>query len=173
MQSTSLGNNDRYVTGKKYVGQENPRSGNYAKYTFATGEWHWITDFDGREALEEVGRPAANPKSDLLVQSRETKNADQLFSMNSDGENVRQITERGGDNPRWAYSGDFFTFRRDVHKGKGARYVPFKFDLEAMEAEPLFPSQPDSLPQFPPLSEAPMLAASTSRLLQQLTFVRR
>jgi hypothetical protein len=77
---------------------------------------------------------------------------------------VRQITELGGDNPLWNEDGSYFTFSRDEHKGEGARYVPFKFDLSTMEAEPLFPAQPDSLPQFPPLSEAPALGESSSLL---------
>ncbi len=71
--------------------------------------------------------------------------------MNSNGENVRRVTELGGDNPRWSYSGEYVVFRRDVHRGPGARYIPFRLDLATLEAAPLFATQPDSLPQFPPL----------------------
>ena len=173
MQSSFLGNNDQFATGKKYTGKKDPRSGNFVRYDFATDEWHWITDFSEDRITRIAHAPVPSPISRQLVQSRKTGNAWQLFLMNSEGKNVQQVTELGGDNPHWSSDGSYFTFTRDVHKGRGARYVPFKFDLEAMEAEPLFPSQPDSLPDFPPLSEAPTLAASTSRLLQQLTFVRR
>jgi Tol biopolymer transport system component len=72
--------------------------------------------------------------------------------MNTDGEEIRRITQLGGDNPRWSADGSSFVFRRDVHRGEGARYVPFRFDLETMEAKPLWPALPDSVPDFPDLS---------------------
>jgi hypothetical protein len=71
--------------------------------------------------------------------------------MDHRGENVRQITELGGDIPQWSPDGSYFIFRRDVHKGEGARYVPFRFDLDAMQAAPLWPALPDSVPDFPDL----------------------
>ncbi|PEN08898.1 hypothetical protein CRI93_03890 [Longimonas halophila] len=72
--------------------------------------------------------------------------------MDHRGENVRQITERGGENPRWTPDDDAFLFKRDVHQGEGARYVPYRFDLTTQEAKPLWPALPDSVPEFPPLS---------------------
>jgi len=65
---------------------------------------------------------------------------------------VRQITKLGGDNPQWSPDGSDVLFRRDVHWGEGARYVPFRFDLETMQAEPLWPALADSVPDFPDLS---------------------
>lgn len=152
MQSAFLGGKDSYITGKKYTYESNPRSGNYAKYVFASDEWTWITDFS-EDTLDFVDAPAPSPTGDVLAQSRIVENAEQLFLMTSEGEGVRQITRLGGDNPRWSYSGDFFVFRRDVHQGQGARYVPFTYELSTEEVVPLFPAQPDSLPPFPPLSK--------------------
>ena len=103
-----------------------------------------ITDFS-QEALDFVEAPVPSPTSDVLAQPRRVENADQLFLMNGEGENVRQITQLGGDNPRWSYDGR-------VHRGEGARYVPFTYDLRTEEIAPLFAVQPDSLPPFPPLS---------------------
>ena len=84
--------------------------------------------------------------------SRKQNNAEQLFLMESDGTGTRQITQLGGDNPRWSYDGQQILFRRDVHKGEGARYVPFLYDLGTGEAAPLWPTLPDSLPAFPDLA---------------------
>jgi Tol biopolymer transport system component len=151
-EAAFLGNNDQYVIGQKYVREEETLSGNFARYDFTEGSWRWITDFPKDSLRRYVDSPVPSPTSDILVQSREVQNAHQLFLMNHCGENVRQVTERGGDNPRWGNSGSSFVFRRDVHKGEGARYVPFRFDLETMEAEPLWPALPDSVPDFPDLS---------------------
>jgi hypothetical protein len=83
--------------------------------------------------------------------------------MNKKGKAVRQITELGGDNPRWGDKGSSFIFRRDVHRGEGARYVPYRFDLETNEAEPLWPALPDSVPDFPPLSSQTLSKTLTPR----------
>jgi hypothetical protein len=151
-EATFLGKNDQYVIGQKYVREEDPLSGNFARYDFTDSSWHWITNFPTDSLRRYVEPPVPSPTSDIFVQSREVQNAPQLFMMNHRGENVRQITERAGDNPRWGSDGSSFVFRRDVHEGEGARYVPFRFDLESMEAEPLWPALPDSVPDFPDLS---------------------
>jgi len=148
---TRLGNHDQYTVGKKYVRSDNPRSGNFARYDFSDDSWHWITDFP-KDSLRLVEKPVPSPTDDLIAQPREIGNAKQIFLMNSQGENGRKITELGGDIPVWDPSGSYIIFRRDVHKGEGARYVPFRFDLETMEAEPLWTALPDSVPDFPPLS---------------------
>ncbi len=96
--------------------------------------------------------PIPSPTRDQLVQSRRVNYAKQLFLMDHRGENVRQITERGGENLQWTPDGNSFLFKRDVHRGEGARYVPYRFDLTTREAEPLWPALPDSVPEFPPLS---------------------
>ena len=72
--------------------------------------------------------------------------------MNSQAENVRQIPKLGGAIPSWSPDGSYVLFRRDVHRGEGARYVPFRFDVRTMDAEPLWPALPDSVPEFPDLS---------------------
>lgn len=148
---TRLGNRDQYTVGKKYVRDENPRSGNYARYDFADSTWHWITDLP-KDSLRFTEKPVPSPTSTLMVQARETGNANQLFLLNSESENVRQITELGGDIPVWNSDGSYLVFRRDVHKGEGARYVPYRFDVETTTAKPLWPTLPDSVPDFPPLS---------------------
>ncbi len=150
-EPTRLGNSDRYTIGRKYVRNEDPLSGNYARYDFTDSTWHWITDFP-KDSLDFLDKPVPSPTSDVVVQARRVQNAEQLFLMNSQGENVRQITKLGGDIPSWSPDGSYVLFRRDVHRGEGARYVPFRFDLDAMQAEPLWPTLPDSVPDFPDLS---------------------
>jgi len=150
-EPTRLGNHDQYTVGKKYVRSDNPRSGNFARYDFADDSWHWITDFS-KDSLDLINTPVPSPTGDLTVQAREIENADQLFLMNNRGRNVREITELGGNIPGWGPDGSYVTFRRDVHKGEGARYVPYRYDLKTMTAEPLWPVRPDSVPDFPPLS---------------------
>jgi hypothetical protein len=151
-EATFLGNNDQYVIGQKYARKEDPLSGNFARYDFTDSSWHWITDFPKDSLRRYVEPPVPSPASDILVQSRKVQNAHQLFFMDRRGKNVRQVTELGGDNPRWSANGSSFVFRRDVHRGEGARYVPFRFELETMTAEPLWPARPDSVPDFPDLS---------------------
>lgn len=148
---TRLGNQDRYTVGRKYVSSDDPRDGNFARYDFSEDSWHWITDFPN-DSLRFVEKPVPSPTSDLIVQSRKTGNARQLFLMNRRGLNVRQVTKLGGDIPVWSSDGSFITFRRDVRRGEGARYVPFRFSLKTMKAEPLWPTLSDSVPDFPPLS---------------------
>lgn len=152
MQAAFLGNNSSYATGRKYLQSDDPPSGNFIRYDFADSSWQWITNFPKDSLRRYVEPPVPSPTGDNLVQSRKVQNAHQLFLMNKNGEAVRRITEKGGDNPRWGNDGSSFIFRRDVHKGKGARYLPFRFDLETMEAEPLWPALPDSVPDFPDLS---------------------
>lgn len=151
MQAAFLGNSDSYVIVRKYTEDDEPPSGNFIRYSFADSSWNWITSFP-KDSLRHVEPPTPSPTREVIVQSREVQNAEQLFLMNKNGDEVRRITERGGDNPRWGEEGSSFIFRRDVHKGEGARYVPFRFDLETMEAEPLWPALPDSVPDFPDLS---------------------
>lgn len=151
MQAAFLGKNDEYAIGRKYTYDHVPLDGNYARYDFATGDWTWVTNFP-KDSLDFVHVPVASPTSELLVQGRRINNAEQLFLMDKDGENVRQITTLGGDFGLWTYDGQQIFFRRDVHKGEGARYIPFLYDLTTEEAAPLWPSRPDSLPVFPDLA---------------------
>jgi hypothetical protein len=151
MEAAYLGNHDRYVIGQKYTYEDNELSGNFARFDFSDSTWHWITSLS-KDSLRYIEPPTPSPTSELIVQSRNIQNAEQLFMMNHRGENLRQITDRGGDNPRWGDVGSSFIFRRDVHRGEGARYVPFRFDLETMTVEPLWPARPDSVPDFPDLS---------------------
>ena len=150
-QATSLGKGYEYAVGKKYLRDNSPPSGNFARYDFADNTWHWITSFP-KDSLDQVGTPLACPEMNYLVQARRVQNAEQLFLMNRRGGDVQQVTGLGGDIPRCGAKGGSFTFRRDVHRGEGARYVPFRFDLKTMAAEPLWPTLPDSVPDFPSLS---------------------
>ena len=150
-ESASFGKNHEYAIGKKYLRDNSPPSGNFARYNFADSTWQWITDFP-EDSLDLVDTPVACPGTNYIFQAREVQNAKQLFIMESRGENARQITTLGGDIPRCGSNGSYFIFRRDVNQGQGARYVPFRFELETMEAEPLWPTLPDSVPDFPTLS---------------------
>ena len=157
MEGTSFGNRQEYVVGQKYLPDRGPNDGNFARYDFADGTWHWITDIP-RDSLTRVlvDVPVPSPTADLVVQSRYVGFAKQLvlFRPDPDGadDDARQITELGGDNPRWEPDGSGFLFKRDVHRGEGAHYVPFRFDLETRKAKPLWPALPDSVPDFPDLS---------------------
>jgi Tol biopolymer transport system component len=144
------------------VRNDNPKSGDYARYDFADSSWQWITDFS-KDSLRHMKTPVPSPTSDLVVQTRKAGNAEQLFLMNNRGENVRRITDLGGDIPGWGPEGSHITFRRDVHRGEGARYVPYRFDLETNEAKPLWPALPDSVPDFPPLSSQTLSKTLTPR----------
>jgi hypothetical protein len=150
-EPTRLGAADQYTVGKKYIRNGAPKSGNFARYDFDEDSWYWITNVS-QDSLRHMGTPVPSPTDDHIVQSREIENAKQLFLMNSRGKNTRQITDLGGDIPGWGPDASYITFRRDVHRGEGARYVPFRFDLETMTAEPLWPARPDSVPDFPDLS---------------------
>jgi len=57
----------------------------------------------------------------------------------------------GSDNSRWAPDSNYL-ITRNVDRGPGARYVPYRFDMETMKAEPLWPALPDSVPDFPDFS---------------------
>jgi len=155
MQATNFGNQKEYVVGRKFTRDRAPLDGNYARYNFTDDTWHWITDFPS-DSLDLVETPVPSPTEDLVVQPRRVQNAEQLFLFRPDADSsdkdARQITELGGDNPRWASDGSYFIFTRDVHRGQGARYVPYRFDMETMEAKPLWPALPDSVPDFPDLS---------------------
>ena len=153
MHGSRLGNDERYIIGGKlFAEDEGEAAGNAARFDFADSTWHWITDFPPDSLQRFVDSPVPSPTRDKVVQPRRAGNAEQLFLMDHRGEGDRPITEYGWENPNWTPSGDAFIFKRDVHRGEGAHYVPYRFDLKAMEAEPLWPALPDSVPDFPPLS---------------------
>lgn len=152
MEAATPGNSDRYALGTKYMSDpDHPLDGNGVRYDFATGEWEWITHA-GKDSVRLLSAPVPSPVSDLAVYSRVVENAWQLFLMNSDGTDVRQITSLGGDIPRWSYDGRLILFRRDVDKRFGAHYVPFVYDTATESEAALWPSLPDSVPVFPALS---------------------
>jgi len=156
-QATRLGNSDRYTVGRKYLADQSAPSGNFARYNLADGTWHWITNFQ-KDSLGRglLSKPVPNPTANLVVQPRRVDYAEQLFLFRPDADgkddDARQITELGGDIPGWSPDGNTIFFRRDVNRDQGARYVPYRFDMETMKAEPLWPALPDSVPDFPPLS---------------------
>ncbi len=153
MQATYLGGNETYVTGQKFVYREDPLfeeyDGNWARYDLATGAWRYITNVPSDSIYTIFAVPS--PVSETVVLQREVENADQLFLMNSDGGDVRRITEFGGNVPRWAADGSSFFFIRDVDRGPGARWIPFAYDLGSGQERVLWPALPDSVPVFPPL----------------------
>ena len=105
-----------------------------------------------RDSLDFIGTATPSPTSEVIAQARYVENAWQLFLLQSDGTAAQQVTDLGGDNPHWSYDGDQVLFRRDVHRGPGARYVPFVYEVASETSAPLWPSLPDSLPDFPLLS---------------------
>ncbi len=152
MQAAFLGEGDLYATGRKYVMNKDPRDGNSARFDFETRQWKWLTEL-AYDSLKYVEVAVPSPTKPMLAQARVVSNAWQLFLMDSDGNSIGQVTHFGAENPRWTYDGRYVLFKRDVHKGAGARYVPFIYDVESGSESVLFALQPDSLPQFPALSE--------------------
>ncbi len=152
MQATYLGGDESYVTGQKFVYRDDPlfeHDGNWARYYLTTSAWRYITDVPADSIYTIFAVPS--PVGETVVLQREVEHADQLFLMTSDGAEVRRITELGGNIPRWAADGSSFLFIRDVHRGPGARWVPFAYNLGAGEERVLWPALPDSVPVFPPL----------------------
>ena len=151
MQAAYLGGNESYVTGRKYVYRGDPLfeqyDGDWARYDLATGAWRYITDVPKDSIYTIFAVPS--PVGETVVLQREVENADQLFLMESDGSEVRPVTEFGGNIPRWAADGSGFFFIRDVHRGPGARWVPFVYDLASGEERVLWPMLSDSVPAFP------------------------
>ncbi len=66
MEAAFLGNYNRYAVGQKYTYEDNPLSGNYARYTFSTGEWEWITSFS-YDSLDYVQAPVPSPTSEDII----------------------------------------------------------------------------------------------------------
>lgn len=150
MQTASLTDGERSFVGTKYLEVHTPESGNIARYDFAMDSWRFITNLRIEAGLS--GPPALGTAAhDILAQAIRIDNVEQLFTFRIDGAFRRQITEMGGDNPRWTRDGRRFIFRRDVHKGDGARYIPFVYDLDSGTEAALWPALPDSVPSFPPL----------------------
>lgn len=145
-----LGSKNRFVIAKKYLKEGEPLSGNYIKFDFSSQKRHWITKFS-QDSLHWVEFPRPNPEGTELIFARYQDNAWQLFMMDSEGNNARQLTELGGSELIWSKDGRYAYFNRDMHKAPGARYIPHSYELATGEIEVLWPDLPDSVPQFPPL----------------------
>lgn len=146
-----LGNSGKYFLSDKYVSQDEPLSGNFIRYDFTTGDWHWITDYPSDSLNRWVKLPRPNPKGREIVFSKYTDNAWQLFMMDPEGANIHQLTHLGGSEVNWSKNGDYVCFNRDTHKAPGAHYISYRYELATGDIEPVWSSLPDSVPQFPPL----------------------
>ncbi|MEM1043920.1 MAG: hypothetical protein AAGI91_14995 [Bacteroidota bacterium] len=152
MEAAYLGGNDSYATGAKYVYSDDPAfdlDGNWARYDFSTGVWNYITELPKDSVYSQGVVPS--PVSNIVVLQREVQNADQLYLMQSDGSDVQRITQLGGNGPQWFADGSGFLFIRDVHRGEGAHWVPFAYDLATGQERVLWSALPDSVTTFPPL----------------------
>jgi len=150
--SGQLGNNEKYITGEKYTTQSDSMSGNYINYNLTTKNWHWITHITDEETKRYSIYLSPSPTSDIIVFSKHINNAPQIFVTNSNGTHTRQFTHLGGEFPVWSPDGKYFTFIRDIHKGPGAHYIVMKCTVSNWKVSPLWPSLPDSVPHFPPVS---------------------
>lgn len=146
-----LGNDEKYFISNKYLTQDEPLSGNYILYNFNTEKWNWITKFSSDSLNRWIKPPRPNPQGEELVFTRYLENAWQLFTMDSDGNNMEQLTELGSSEPSWSKDGKYIYFNRDTHKAPGARYIPHFYELAAKQIQPLWPNLPDSVPEFPTL----------------------
>ena len=147
-----LGDDENYITGVKYTTQTDSMSGNYIRYDFATKQWHWITHVSDIYVKNGDFFLSPSPTSTTIVYSIQVDNALQLFTTDSSGTNVRQLTKLGGVAPIWSPDGSYFTFSRDIHKGNGAHYIMMKCTVPDFKITPLWPDLPDSVPKFPALS---------------------
>jgi Tol biopolymer transport system component len=151
-QGSLLGNNERWIVGIQYT--TNNLSANMALYNFETEEHTWLTTYntDSDSLRRYTKYPVPNPSGPEIILPKFVDNAWQLFQINQHGEMVRQLTEMGGHEVRWVREHDYFIFNRDTHKGEGASYIPLKYNFSTGNQEPLWPSQPDSVPDFPDVS---------------------
>jgi len=150
--SNDFGNNDQWAVGLQYTTDN--LSSNRALYNLETDEFQWLTSYhtDSDSLRRYTGYPVINPSGPEIIISKFVDNAWQLFQINQFGKVVEQLTELGGERPRWSRGVDYFTFIRDINKAQGARYIPFKYDFSTGEEEPLWPNMPDSVPDFPDVS---------------------
>ena len=146
-----LGDGADFVIEKKYLTQGEPLNGNFIRYDFSSQNWDWVTSFS-QDSLDFVEFPFPNPNGSELVLAQHLDNAWQLFTMDSDGNNVKKITKLGGSEVGWSKDGTKVHFNRDVHKAPGARYIPHYYELETGKIDVLWPHLPDSVPQFPELN---------------------
>lgn len=147
-----LGDDENYITGVKYTTQTDSMSGNYIRYDFATGQWHWLTHITDETVKRYPIYSSPSPTTITIVYSRMVDNAPQLFVTDSSGTRVKQLTKLGGENPFWSPDGSYFTFSRYIHKGTGAHYIMMKCTVPGFRITPLWPDLPDSVPKFPALS---------------------
>ncbi|MDQ7040210.1 MAG: hypothetical protein Q9M35_04660 [Rhodothermus sp.] len=149
MVAAQLGGRDRFAVGIMPQPEGGVYRENVVRYEFETGELRVLTDFGAEEAFTFSVAP--NPVGDEVVLERRVEGVPQLFLLDGWGRVLRQLTERGGHNPRWSYDGRAVVFLRDVEAGPGARNVPFVYWLEWGWEEVLWPMLPDSVPVFPAL----------------------
>ncbi|MEX2484468.1 MAG: hypothetical protein WED10_07910 [Brumimicrobium sp.] len=150
--ASALGNNDQWAVGLQYTTDN--LSSNRAFYNLESNEFQWLTSYhtDSDSLRRYTGYPVINPSGPEIILSKFVDNAWQLFQVNQFGDTVRQLTDLGGERPRWSRGVEYFTFIRDTHKGEGAHYIPFKYNFTTGEEEPLWLNLPDSVPVFPDVS---------------------
>lgn len=146
-----LGSNENFFISRKYLKQGEPLNGNYIRYDFTQKKWFWLTDFPDDSLNRWVKQPVPNPQGPKLIYSRHLENAWQLFWMDKKGNEIEQITELGGSQPRWSSDGTKIFFNRDTHKAPGARFIPHEYQWASGNIDPLWPNLPDSVPEFPSL----------------------
>ncbi|WP_245772010.1 TolB family protein [Rhodothermus profundi] len=149
MTAAMPGGRDRFAVGIMPQAEGGVYRENVVRYEFGTGELRVLTDFGSEEAFTFSVAPS--PVGDEVVLERRVEGVPQLFLLDGRGRVLRQLTERGGHNPRWSYDGRAVVFLRDVEAGPGARNVPFVYWLEEDRVEVLWPMLPDSVPVFPAL----------------------
>jgi len=144
-----LGNNEKWVVGFQYT--DDDLSANRGVLNLETKEFNWLTTYPtSSDSLREFTEyPTINPSGKEIILPRFVENAWQLFHIN---ENVEQLTVLGGHEVTWTRGKDFFIFNRDTHKAPGAKYIPYKYNFAEGAEEPLWPSLPDSVPEFPAFS---------------------
>ncbi len=150
--ASALGNNDKWAIGLQYSTDQ--LSANRALYDLETEEFNWLTTYhtNSDSLRRHTGFPVLNPMGSEIILPKYVDNVWQLFLIDQFGDTIQQLTELGGERPRWSRGVEYFTFIRDTHKGVGARYIPFKYNLITGQEEPLWPSLPDSVPDFPDVS---------------------
>lgn len=117
--------------------------------------------------------PKWSPDGKRIAFSANPSGRFQIYTMNADGSDVRQVTrsENNGIELAWFPDGKCIAFTEQRRRGLGKSYALWSIDLETKKLERLVPefSGSSALPEFSPA--APLLAFTGKKLLGWDAFI--